>query len=200
MKKPKLLETIIVEGKYDKIKLDSILDATIIVTHGFSVFTDAEKMSQIKLAGQKNGIIILTDSDRAGFQIRNYIKQYLPNEKVIQAYIPEIFGKEKRKNMPAKEGKIGVEGVNRATLMMVLKRAGCHFVGENAVERSSADFTKADLYMLGLLGNDKSASLREKVAKKLSLPCKMSSNALLDMINLLFETKEGFLTFLEELK
>ncbi len=198
MNKPILKEAIIVEGKYDKIKLDSILTANIIITYGFSIFKDPAKMLQIRLAAAKTGIVILTDSDAAGFKIRNYVKQSIKEGLVLEAYTPEIFGKEKRKSLPAKEGKLGVEGLNSDIILMSLRRAGCHFVGEKSENRPCANLTKSDLFMLGLSGSDKSALLREQICAKLSLPRKMSANALLDMLNLLFDSKEDFLSFLEQ--
>ena len=197
MKKYKIEETIVVEGKYDKIKLSSFIDANIIVTNGFSVFQDEEKVRQIRMIAQKTGIVILTDSDRAGFMIRNYVKQGIPPENIIQAYIPEVFGKEKRKKTCSKEGKLGVEGIDVETIIETLKRAGCHF-GDECTQKTSANLSKADLYLLGFSGQEDSVKRREKLCIALSLPKKMPPNSLLCTINTLFESKEAFLTFLEE--
>jgi len=197
MRKYKIVETIVVEGKYDKIKLASVLDANIIVTNGFNVFQNEEKVRQIRMMAQKTGIVILTDSDRAGFMIRNYVKQGIPPENIKQAYVPDVFGKEKRKRAYSKEGKLGVEGIDVETIISTLRNAGCHF-GDEQTQKNSADLSKADMYLLGFSGQDDSARKRENLCTALSLPKKMPPNSLLDTINTLFDSKEAFITFMEE--
>jgi ribonuclease M5 len=198
--KPKLKETIIVEGKYDKIKLSSILDANIVVTNGFSVFRNKETSSYIRKAAELNGIVILTDSDRAGFLIRNYIKQGIPKDKVKQAYIPDIFGKEKRKLNPSKAGTLGVEGMEPKIIMHALKNAGCTFANDQSQMKScKIPISKSDLLLWGFTGSDNSSQRRKLVCEKLSLPSGLSANGFLDALNLLF-SKEEFEQFLHNIK
>lgn len=183
-------ETIIVEGVYDKIKLSRFLDAVILPVHGFQIFSTPETMQTIKKMADKTGIVILTDSDSAGFKIRNYIKQSLPPDKVKHAYIPDIHGKEKRKTEPGKEGLLGVEGINDEILLDALKKAGCEIDGEAEEARQGREITKADLYRLGLSGKEDSAEKRRQLAKTLGIPMKISANMLLDMLNRLVSYEE----------
>ena len=183
----KINEAIIVEGKYDKIKLSSFIDGLIITTDGFSIFKDKEKRELIKNLAQKRGILILTDSDGAGFVIRNHIKGFVPSDKIKNAYIPEILGKEKRKAKPSKEGTLGVEGVPKEELIKALTK--CGVLGEEKEKRE--EITKLDLYEAGLYGRDDSAQKRDELKKKLDLPGKLSANAFLDVLNFLL-TKEEF--------
>ena len=184
-------ETIIVEGRYDKNTLRQIVDATIIETSGFGIFSDKEKLSLIRRMAEARGIIILTDSDGAGLVIRNHLKGAVDPSKVKHAYIPDIKGKEKRKNSPSKEGKLGVEGMCPEVLIDALKRAGAT-VREGNVSDNPNKIKKSDMYMLGLLGRTDSAQKRRQLLKKLCLPENISSNALLEVLNATME-RRGFL-------
>lgn len=177
----RLKEAVIVEGKYDKIRLSSLIDALIIPTGGFSIFQDKDKRNWIRKLAKENGIVILTDSDRAGREIRNYIQSIVGKEgTVYHAYIPEIFGKEKRKTKPSKEGTIGVEGTPDEIILKALKAAGVTQDRSNSV---SAGLTKADLMEVGLVGLGESAQKRRALLEKLSLPKNLSANAMLKAIN-----------------
>lgn len=172
-------EIIVVEGKYDKIKLNQITDAVVVTTDGFGIYKDEKKLDMIKRLAKERGIIILTDSDHAGFRIRNYIKQCLGTIEVKHAYIPEIKGKEKRKEKSGAEGILGVEGIDDEIIIDALLRAGAtKSDGVGAI-------TKYDFYSDGLSGGKDSTALRKAFARKLSLPEKISANALLDVVNLL---------------
>ena len=174
----KIDQAIIVEGKYDKIKLDSVIDGIILVTNGFRIFHDKEKLGLIRYYAKKTGIIILTDSDSAGRKIRGYIKGTVPEGKVMNVYIPDIFGKEKRKEKPSAEGKLGVEGIVTKVLLEAFRKAG--------ITASSggkwSDITKQTLFELGLSGGKCSSELRVKLQKKLGLPSLMSASALVDVL------------------
>ena len=191
----KVKEVIIVEGKYDKIAVKSAVDAVVFETSGFGIFSDSEKMDLICRLAEKRGIIVLTDSDGAGLVIRNYIKGAVPCG-VKQAYIPDIYGKEKRKSGPSGEGKLGVEGMKKSVIIDALKNAGATFE-ENDGHRSGGGITKGDFYFLGLSGKSDSALRRKALLKELSLPENLSANALLDVINLIFG-KDEFYLFLEK--
>lgn len=184
-------ECIIVEGVYDKIKLSGFIGSSIFVTHGFSVFNSKKDMETIRTFANKCGVVILTDSDAAGFKIRNYIKQSLPKECVRHAYIPEIQGKEKRKNKPGKEGILGVEGISEQIIIKALKNAGCTFCGEETVVQKEK-VTKSDFFMLGLSGGGESAKKRMILCKKLNLPGKISANMLISAINSIMSRDEFF--------
>lgn len=184
----KIKEAIIVEGKYDKIKLSSFIDGLIITTDGFSLFKDKEKRELIKTLAEKRGILILTDSDGAGFLIRNHIKGFVSSDKIKNAYIPEILGKESRKAKPSKEGTLGVEGVSKEIILKALENC----IVNNEEKENTDKITKLDLYEKGLFGRENSAQKRDKLKKELSLPKNLSSNALLDVLNFLI-TKEEFL-------
>ncbi len=177
----KIKETIIVEGVYDKIKLSQLIDGVIFVTNGFTVFKNPDMQNTIRELGKKTGIVILTDSDSAGFKIRNFVKQLLPSELVKHAYIPDIPGKEKRKRIAGKEGILGVEGVSDELIIEALKRSGATVDGETQEKRQAV--TKADMYRLGLSGGNDSAKLREWLTEEMGLPYKISANMLLDVIN-----------------
>lgn len=164
-------EAILVEGKYDKIKLSSIVDALIVETNGFSVYKDTEKRRYIKKLAEERGLLILTDSDNAGRQIRNYISSFVPQEQIRHVYIPDIFGKEKRKSSPSKEGKLGVEGIPAEILLNALINAGVSV--EKTVERK-VTLTAADCMELGLTGCADSSRLRRMLMKALSLPENMT--------------------------
>ncbi len=179
-------ETIIVEGKYDKIKLSNIFDADILVTNGFSFFNDEDKKDLIIRLSKSGGIIIVTDSDSAGFMIRNHIKSFCDSENIINVYIPELYGKEKRKTAPSKEGLLGVEGVPDSVITEAFRKAGV--IGEKAPRKRL--ITKLDLYNLGLVGNENSSVLRESLLKNLSLPKKLSTAGMLEMLNKFFTLEE----------
>lgn len=177
----RLKEAVIVEGKYDKIRLSSLIDALIIPTGGFSIFQDKDKRNWIRKLAKENGIVILTDSDRAGREIRNYVQSIVGKEgTVYHAYIPEIFGKEKRKTKPSKEGTIGVEGTPDEIILKALNAAG---VTQDSSNQVSAGLTKADLMEVGLVGLGESAQKRRMLLEKLSLPKNLSANAMLKAIN-----------------
>lgn len=186
----KVKEAIIVEGTYDLIKLSDFLDAIIIKTNGFSIFNDKNKLKTIKELAIKNGIVILTDSDTAGFKIRNYIKQSIPEEFVKHAYVPDIRGKEKRKTKASKEGLLGVEGINKDVILNALKTAGCTIDDLKAPAVSKREITKADLYLLGLSGGNFSSQKRLQLSCELGLPSKLSSNMLLSVLNRLMSYEE----------
>ena len=188
MSKPKIREVIVVEGRYDKNTLLQTVEATVVETGGFGVFNDREKLDFFRRLAEKRGLILLTDSDGAGFVIRNYLKGALPKEKVKQAYIPDVAGREKRKRKPGKEGLLGVEGMTPEILMDVLRRAGATFEGEDAPE--SAGITKAALLEKGLIG-PRSAQKRSALLEKLALPSHLTPNAMLEAMNLLL-TREEF--------
>lgn len=182
----KIKQAIIVEGKYDIIKLSSIVDALIIPTDGFRIFKDKEKREMIKTVGKINGVIILTDSDAAGFKIRGFLTSILPKDCIKHAYIPNIPGKERRKAEPSKEGLIGVEGVENEVIVDALKRAGADI----ADKTNGRPITKFDLYEKGLSGKKDSATKRRSFLKSLNLPERLSSNSLLDVLNSIMTYEE----------
>ena len=184
----KLQKPIIVEGKYDKIRLENIFQTPIIITEGFGIFKNKDKKDFIKKLAEKSGVIILTDSDSAGIMIRNHLKSFLPNEKIINVYLPEIVGKERRKSVPSKQGILGVEGIDDEVIISAFERAGV--VGSKEVVGDKV--TKLDLYNLGIAGGDNSAGLRKELLAKLSLPTGLSTASMLDAINFLY-TKEEFI-------
>lgn len=187
-------EAIIVEGKYDKMRLKSAVDATIIETNGFRIFKDKEKVNLIKQLAQKQGIIILTDSDSAGFLIRNHLRGIVPQEQIKNAYIPQIKGKEKRKDHPSKEGTLGVEGVDEDIILKALQNAGavCNKEKQELI-------TKTDLFNLGLTGGEKSSILRTALLKELKLSHYMSAKAMLEVLNTVTSPKELY-TLVEKIK
>ena len=184
----RLKEAIVVEGRYDKIKLGGIVDAPIIETGGFRVFNDREKLQLIRRIAAARGIVILTDSDGAGFVIRNFLKGAVPKEQIINCYIPQLQGKEKRKAQAGKEGLLGVEGVTDEVIIRALRSCGATIIGEDAVRR--ADITKADLYPLGLTGTANAAKLRQALLRRLGLPTYLSANAMLTALNCLYSLEE----------
>ena len=188
----KIREAIVVEGKYDQNTLRQIVDTAVIPTRGFGVLKDRALLDFLRAVAEARGLIILTDSDGAGFVIRNYLKGALPRDRVRHAYIPDVPGKERRKKAPGKEGKLGVEGMEPAVLLEALRRAGATFVEEAAARPGGQPITKADLYALGLSGGPGSREKRLALLKRLGLPAHMSANALLEALNLLY-TREAFL-------
>ena len=189
--KPRIKELIVCEGRYDKNTLSQVVEADILCTGGFQIFKNEELLSLIRRAASMRGVILLTDSDGAGFVIRNYLKGALPKEQVKQAYIPDIYGKEKRKKVGGKEGKLGVEGMEREVLLEALRRAGAEFEDESEPCSGKELLTKADLLDLGLIGPN-STGKRKALLQELHLPEHMSANALLEAVNLLY-TREEFL-------
>lgn len=179
----KIDQAVIVEGKYDKIKLSQILDAVIIETDGFGVFKDRKKQQFIRMIAQKKGIVVLTDSDSAGFVIRSFLSGIVPPEKITHVYIPDIFGKERRKDAPSKEGKLGVEGMTGEIILEAFKKAGID--GKNVVsdEAGRRLVTKTDLFEDGICGKNNSLEKRKRLLAALSLPERMSANAMLKIIN-----------------
>ena len=178
-------EVIVVEGRYDKNTLSQIFDAVIVETAGFGVFNDREKLALLRRLAEARGLIVLTDSDGAGFVIRNYLKSVLPKRGVFHAYIPDVPGKERRKDKPGKEGKLGVEGMRPEVLLQALERAG---VRERTDERPQ--ITKTDLFLCGLSGGAGSARRRAELMRRLELPEHLGANAFLDALNLLM-TREA---------
>ncbi len=182
----KVNEAIIVEGKYDKIKLSSIVDAVIIITNGFGIFKDTEKLELIRYYAKKTGIIILTDSDEAGRKIRGYIKGAVGGGRIINLYIPDVFGKEKRKVKPSAEGKLGVEGIDPKILLEAFEKSGI-----TASEKTiSSDISKLTLYELGLSGGPNSRELRSALQSKLGLPHKLSAGALIEVLCTMMDSTE----------
>ena len=177
----KINEAVIVEGKYDKIKLSGILDTIIIETDGFAVFKDKEKQKMIRFLAEKRGLVILTDSDSAGFKIRSFIKGITKSENVKNVYIPDIYGKEKRKTEFSKEGKLGVEGMKIEVILDGLKKAGVIY-NEND-KKTGCEITHTDFFEDGISGGENSSQIRKKLAKELDLPEKISSSSLLKIIN-----------------
>ncbi|MGN0573365.1 MAG: toprim domain-containing protein [Acutalibacteraceae bacterium] len=176
----KIKQAIIVEGKYDKIKLSGIIDAPIIQTDGFGIFKDKELQCLIRNLAEKRGILVLTDSDSAGFKIRSFIGSTVDPKNIVHAYIPDIFGKESRKTEPSKEGKLGVEGVSEEIIMKALANAG---VLCEAAEEPERPITKLDLYELGFTGGQDSAKKRAALLKYYSFPARLSANALVKVLN-----------------
>ena len=188
----RIREAIVVEGRYDANTLRQIVDAPIFETGGFGVFNDKELVALLRTAAQKRGLIILTDSDGAGFVIRRYFSGAIDPACVKHAYIPDVPGKERRKDHPSKEGKLGVEGMTPAVLTEALRRAGATILGETE-KAVPGEITKADLYQKGLSGKPDSAERRRELIKSLNLPERMSANALLRALNLMM-TRDEFLS------
>lgn len=184
----KIREAIVVEGRYDKNTLSQIVDAPIFQTDGFGIFRDREKMLLLRRAAEKLGLIVFTDSDGAGFVIRNRIKSAIPEKYLKHAYIPDIPGKEKRKSAPGKEGKLGVEGMKPEVILEALRRAGATFDGLDV--SSSGEITKQDMMELGLSGGHDSRKKREMLIKALDFPEHLSANALLQALNMLYSLDE----------
>ena len=190
MAKPKLREAIVVEGRYDKNTLSQAVDATVVDVGGFGVFNDREKLALLRRLARTRGVVIFTDPDGAGFVIRNHLKGALGTGRVLHAYAPDVYGREKRKRKGSREGKLGVEGMPPEVIIEALRRAGATFEDAEAAEKGEA-ITKADLLDAGLVG-DGSKSRRAALVKELDLPEHLSANALLDVLNLLW-TREEFL-------
>lgn len=191
----KIKQAIIVEGKYDKIRLSNLVDAVIIPTNGFALYKDKETAELIKMLARKTGIIILTDSDSAGFQIRSRLRSITPGCEVVNVYIPDIKGKERRKRVPSAEGKLGVEGVSDEILLEAFRKAGV-FAEERTLSKDP--ITKADLMERGLVGGENSAEKRAGLQRRLGLPERLSANMLLEILNVMY-SREEFFSELEKL-
>jgi len=184
----KIKQAILVEGRYDKNTLSQIVDAPILETSGFGIFKDKKQMDLLRRVAQKRGLIVFTDSDGAGFVIRNHVKSAIDGKCLLHAYIPDIPGKEKRKSAPGKEGKLGVEGMTPEIILEALRRAGATVEGEGT--KTPCGITKQDMVELGLSGGADSSFRRKELLKKLNLPEHMSANALLQALNLLYDLQE----------
>lgn len=185
----KINQAVIVEGKYDKFRLETVIDAPIITTDGFGIFNDKQKQNLIRKIAEKRGIVILTDSDSAGFLIRSKLCGMVPADRITHVYIPELHGKEKRKPQPSKEGLLGVEGVPNEVIAAAFERAGL-LCGNNDNDENRRKITKSDLYDLGLCGKQNSAIIRKMLINKLGFPSHMSANALLNALNILMDYDE----------
>lgn len=181
-------EAIIVEGRYDRNTLSQIVDAPIFETNGFGIFKDKQQLALLRAVAERRGLIVLTDSDGAGFVIRNYLKSAIPGKYLKHAYIPDISGKEKRKTSPGKEGKLGVEGMRPEVILDALRTCGATISDEAG--KVPSGITKQDFVELGLSGGTDSSQKRKALQKKLNLPEHMSANALLQALNLLVSTEE----------
>lgn len=186
----KIREAIVVEGRYDRNTLNQIVDAPVFETNGFGIFKDKEQLALLRTVAERRGLIVLTDSDGAGFVIRNYIKSAIPAQYLKHAYIPDISGKEKRKATPGKEGKLGVEGMRPEVILQALRLCGAAIENETEHRQSSGGITKQLLAELGLSGGAGSGLKRKQLQKKLNLPEHMSANALLQALNLLLSEEE----------
>ena len=184
----KIREAIVVEGRYDKNTLSQIVDAPILETSGFGIFKDKQQMALLRRIAETRGLIVFTDSDGAGFVIRNHIKSAIPGKYLKHAYIPDVYGKARRKAAPGKEGKLGVEGMKTQVLIDALRRAGATVEGESTV--SCHQISKQDLMELGLSGGADASAKRLALLKKLDLPEHMSANAMLQALNLLYNLDE----------
>ena len=184
----KIKEAIVVEGRYDKNTLSQIVDATIFETSGFGIFKDKQQMDLLRRVAEKRGLIVFTDSDGAGFVIRNHIKSAIPGKQLKHAYIPDVYGKERRKAAPGKEGKLGVEGMTREVILEALRRSGATIEGEEA--SAASHITKQDFMELGLSGGPDAAQKRQALLKKLEFPEHMSANAMLQALDMLYGLDE----------
>lgn len=190
----KLNRAVIVEGKYDKIALENIIDTEIFTTDGFGIFKNKEKCELIRLVARKKGIIIMTDTDSSGAMIRSYLKKICADCDIINVYVPQLLGKEKRKSTPSKQGYLGVEGVGKDAILTALERSGVF--SEEVLERQRK-ITKTDMFIAGLSGNDDSSYKRKSFAEFVSLPVGVSPNALLDALNAIYSYEE-FIKVVEE--
>lgn len=185
----RIKQAIITEGRYDKIRLSNIVDAVVICTNGFSIFNDREKQELIKALAAKTGIIILTDSDSAGFRIRSFIRGFVKNGEVLNAVTPDIYGKERRKLQPSKQGKLGVEGIPDELIIEALKNAGALEL-DGMPQEESDPVTRSDLMDLGLIGGEGSADRRRMLQRRLGLPELLSSKLLLEVVNKMYSRSE----------
>ena len=178
---------IVVEGKYDKIKLGGLIDGVILCTGGFRIYKDKEMQQMLRALAKKQGLAVLTDSDAAGFQIRSFLRSICGKENIVDVYIPDLYGKERRKQHPSREGKLGVEGIPEAVLLKALEKAG---IGVREVQERADPITKLDLFELGLSGGAQSAVRRAKLMKRLELPEHLSANALVTVLASLYSREE----------
>ncbi len=178
---------IVVEGKYDKIKLGGLIDGVILCTGGFRIYKDKEMQQMLRALAKKQGLAVLTDSDAAGFQIRSFLRSICGKENIVDVYIPDLYGKEKRKQHPSREGKLGVEGIPEAVLLEALEKAG---IGVREVQERADPITKLDLFELELSGGAQSAVRRAKLMKRLELPEHLSANALVTVLASLYSREE----------
>lgn len=181
-----LRPVILVEGKYDRIKLAQLFDATILMTDGFGIFRQKDKLALLRRLAESRGLLVFTDSDGAGFVIRNYLKGAIPQGKIYHAYLPDLYGKEKRKAKASKEGKLGVEGVPDAVILEAVRKSGAL----EEAPRPPENITKIDLFELGLSGRRDSAARRAELMRRLDLPERMSANALLEVLNCVTDLEE----------
>lgn len=198
----KIKEAIIVEGRYDVNTVKQLVDTIVLETGGFRIFSDKERLSMFRQLARTRGLLILTDSDGAGMVIRNYLKGAIPPSQVKHAYIPEIFGKESRKRMASKEGKLGVEGMKPDVLREALRRAGATILdgeGQQGSSPSGPPIKKSDLYALGLSGKPGSEHLREQVLHMLGLPSHLSANALIEFLNTV-SNRDALASLVEEIR
>ena len=186
----RIREAIVVEGRYDKAALAGVADTLILETAGFGVFKDGERLAFLRRLAVQRGLIVLTDSDGAGFVIRNYLKGAIPKDRLKHAYIPDVYGKERRKKAPGREGKLGVEGMSPEVLRSAILRAGATVLDGDAPDRPAGDLTMAGLFALGLSGVPEAAERRAVLLKRLDLPQHMSAKALLAALNALYTPQE----------
>lgn len=194
----RIKEAIVVEGRYDKAALAGLVDTVILDTAGFGIFADREKLVLLRRLAETRGLVVLTDSDGGGFVIRNFLKSAIDGKNVKHAYIPDVYGKEKRKRTPGKEGKLGVEGMKPEVLLEALRRAGVELDGP-VPEQMEEPITKAELYALGLAGRTDSGARRAFLLKELSLPERLTANAMLDVLNVLV-TRQELLDILQKME
>lgn len=192
----KIKEAVIVEGKYDKIKLSSVIDGVIIPTNGFGVFKNRETLDIIRFFAKNTGIIILTDSDAAGFKIRSFLKGAVQDGKITNVYIPDIFGKERRKAAPSKEGKLGVEGMEKEIILEAFRKAG---ISASEREASPDPITRLDLYETGFSGGEHSSEMRRKLLEELDLPERLTVTGIVEILNTLM-TRQEFFEIAEKIK
>ncbi len=183
-------EVIVVEGKYDEIRVHSAVDAMVVPTEGFGIFRDEARLTLLRRLADTRGLVVLTDSDSAGLLIRNHLIGAIPAARLLQAYIPPIAGKERRKTAPGREGLLGVEGMDNAVIVAALERAGVTFEDEPAMAREELGLTKSDLFSLGLSGGEGSAARRRRLLGRLGLPENLSANRLLEVLNVTVSASE----------
>lgn len=185
----KVREAVIVEGKYDKIRLSTVIDGVIIPTNGFNIFKNKETLEIIRFFARKTGIIILTDSDAAGFKIRSFLKGAIQDGRITNVYIPDIFGKERRKTAPSKEGKLGVEGMEKEIILEAFRKAG---ISASEREASADPITRLDLYETGFSGGENSSEMRRKLLTELELPERLTTTGMVEILNTLMTRQEFF--------
>ncbi len=186
----RIREAIVVEGRYDKNTLSQLVDTVILETSGFGIFKDEAQLALLRRLAAERGLVVLTDSDGAGFVIRNFLKGAIPPEQVKHAYIPDVYGKERRKRAPGKEGKLGVEGMRPQVLEQALRRAGATVLDGESPSAPRRAITKADLFALGLSGGPDSARRRRELLRRLDLPEHLTANGLLEVLNVLYSYEE----------